>query len=277
MLRAGLFLGVSLRHRMLQKASPLHGGKLRIRGTSNVQMSRELKQALQAFGVATLLVALLGLIARGVSFVDANLGALAAIVFLYSTVVVANRRGEDLADFGFISRPRLRSIAIASTYVAVVFPIFTVVFVVFYELACAKASILASLAPPGFCFAFGGWESASWPVLGLDTLELAFVQLVVVALPEELFFRGLIHELCERSLPPKRRFLGGGIGWALVISSALFAVGHLAVTFDLRRLVVFFPGLVFGWMRSATGSILAGVIAHTASNLFIHLLQKVFF
>lgn len=240
-------------------------------------MPRELRQAVLAFALATALVAILGLVARGVGFVSANLGALVAIVFLYMTVVIANRRGEDLADFGFRTSPRLRSVLIACGYIAVVFPLFTIGFVIFYDLACAKGSALAPLAPPGICFGFQGWQGAQWPAFGLATLELAFVQVVVIALPEELFFRGLIHKLCERALPPKRRLLGGGIGWALVISSALFALGHLAVTFDPRRLSVFFPGLVFGWMRSATGSILAGTIAHAASNLFIHILQRIFF
>lgn len=244
---------------------------------SNPDMPRELKQALMVFVASTALVAVLGLIAQGVAFINANLGALVAIVFLYLTVFVANRRGEDLVDYGFVTTPRVRSVVIAATYIAVVFPIFMAGFVLFYDFACAKGSAIAALAPPGLCFGYDGWSDAHWPSLGLATLELAFVQIVVVALPEELFFRGLIHELCERALPPKRRVLGGGLGWALIISSALFAFGHLAVTFDARRLAVFFPGLVFGWMRSATGSILAGTIAHAASNLFIHILQKVFF
>ncbi len=247
-------------------------------------MPRELKQALQAFAVATFLVAILGLVARGVGFVSANLGALVAIVFLYLTVFVANRRGEDLVDFGFKSKPRLRSVKIALGYIAIVFPFFVVGFVVFHDLACDPDSILGPLAQPGMCFGFDGWASAHWPDIGIMSddliklsLEFIFVQVVVVALPEELFFRGLIHELCERALPPKRKFLGGGIGWALIISSAIFAIGHLTVTFDARRLAVFFPGLVFGWMRSSTGSIMAGVIAHTASNVFILALQEVFF
>lgn len=241
------------------------------------QVSTELKQACAAFAISTALVALLGLIARGVGFVNSNLGALVAIVFLYMTVLIAGRRREDLQAFGFRSAPRLKGVMIAMGYIAIVFPIFTFGFVLFYDFACAKGSFLSPLAPPGACFGFGGWASAQWPSLGLDTLELLFVQVVVIALPEELFFRGLIHELCERALPPKRRVLGGGIGLALVLSSALFALGHLAVTFDARRLAVFFPGLAFGWMRSATGSILAGTIAHAASNLFIHILQKIFF
>jgi membrane protease YdiL (CAAX protease family) len=114
------------------------------------------------------------------------------------------------------------------------------------------------------------------PALGWGFAEAVLVQVVVVALPEELFFRGYLHALCERALPPKRRFLGGGVGWALVISSALFALGHLAVVPDPRRLAVFFPGLMFGWMRSATGSIVAGTIAHAASNLLIDVLQHMF-
>jgi hypothetical protein len=144
--------------------------------------------------------------------------------------------------------------------------------------------MFAPLAQPGICFGFDGWASAHWPDVGFFSsktarlsLEFVFVQVVVVALPEELFFRGLIHELCERALPPKRRVLGGGIGWALVLSSAIFALGHLTITFDPRRFAVFFPGLIFGWMRSATGSIFAGVIAHTASNVFILALQEAFF
>ncbi len=240
-------------------------------------MPRELKQAFGAFGLAIGLMALLGLLARAVGFVRAEMGSLVAIVFLYLTVVVAKRRGENLVAFGFHLSPRLRSIAIAVTYVAVVLPVFTLGFVIFYDIACTSGSPLAPLASPSLCFEYQGWEGAHWPPLGLDTLLLAFGQVVVVALPEELFFRGLIHELCERALPPKRRVLKGGIGWALVISSTLFAIGHLAVDFDPKRLAVFFPGLVFGWMRSATGSILAGVIAHAASNLFIHILQRVFF
>lgn len=230
-----------------------------------------------AFLQSTALVAVLGLIARVVPLVNENLGALVALVFLGMTVHIAKKRGKDLADFGYHTQPRLRSVVTALVYVAIVFPIFLFGFAYFYELACSKSSAFAELAPPGMCIRFSGWEGAHWPSLGMATLELAFVQIIVVALPEELFFRGLIHKLCENSLPAKRRVLGGGIGWALVISSALFALGHLAVTFDLRRLAVFFPGLVFGWMRSATGSIFAGVIAHAASNLFIHILQRIFF
>jgi hypothetical protein len=36
----------------------------------------------------------------------------------------------------------------------------------------------------------------------------------------------------------------------------------------IARLAVFFPALVFGWLRARTGGIGAGVIYHAACNLF---------
>ena len=222
-------------------------------------------------------IAIFGAVGQGVPFVNANLGALAAIVFLYVPVYLGGRRGEDLGDYGFVTAPVARGLAFAGGYIAAVLPLFTVGFVFFYDVVCAHKDTLGVLAPGGLCHLYGGWEGRHWPAVDWATAEMVLVQLVVVALPEELFFRGFIHKLCERAIPPRRRILSGGIGWALVLSSALFAVVHLAVGPDPRRLAVFFPGLVFGWMRSATGSILAGTLAHTFSNLFIQLLQRSFF
>lgn len=241
------------------------------------RLSRDVKEAVLAFGIATAAVAVLGLLSRGIPIMAANLGALVAIVFLYLSVVLARRRGLDIVDFGFRAQPVVRGLVIATVFIALVFPLFAVGFVVFYDEVCTPGSSLARLAMPGLCAGYDGWDGAHWPRFGWAIVEMVFIQVVVVALPEELFFRGVLHEMCERGLPPKRRWLGGGVGWALVLSSLLFALGHLAVNFDLRRLSVFFPGLLFGWMRSATGSILAGTIAHAASNLFIHVLQQIFF
>jgi membrane protease YdiL (CAAX protease family) len=111
------------------------------------------------------------------------------------------------------------------------------------------------------------WELGEW-LLG---------QLVVTALPEELFFRGFVHQLLERVWPPRRRIFGGGVGLALLVSSALFAAVHLILQPYLYRLAVFFPALLFGWMYSATGSILAGTMAHFISNTVARILELVFF
>jgi len=240
---------------------------------------RDVGDALVAFVLACVGVAALAALGLVVPFVDRNLGALVAVVFLFIPVLYAGRRGEDLVAYGFHAAPVGRGLIVGLGAPVVLFPLFAAVFVLFYDVVCqpGQAAWLRQLAPPGTCPRWDGWGGMHGPRFDLDLLELAFVQVVVIALPEELFFRGFLHELCERAIPPRRRLLGGGIGWALVLSSALFAAGHLAAGFDPRRLSVFFPGLLFGWMRSATGSVLAGTIAHAASNLFIRLLEQMFF
>ncbi|HLU64833.1 MAG TPA: CPBP family intramembrane glutamic endopeptidase [Kofleriaceae bacterium] len=237
-----------------------------------------MRDALVAFAVACAAVAALAALGGAVPLVGRNLGALVAVVFLYLPFFFAWRRSEDLASHGFHAAPVGKGLLLGLGAPLVIFPLFAVGFVLFYQEVCqpGQPGWLRQMAPPGSCGAFRGWDGMRAPALDLELLELAFVQVVVIALPEELFFRGFIHGLLERAMPPRRRLWGGGVGWALVLSSALFALGHLASGLDPRRLSVFFPGLMFGWMRSATGSILAGTIAHAASNLFIHVLERMF-
>ena len=90
---------------------------------------------------------------------------------------------------------------------------------------------------------------------------------------EELFFRGFLLHLLEKRFPPKRKLLGGGVGLALVLSAVAFALIHLPKDGDPRALATFFPGLLFGWMRSATGSILASTVTHAGSNILVRILD----
>ena len=91
-------------------------------------------------------------------------------------------------------------------------------------------------------------------------LVAAFAVVAVVAAPiaEELLFRGWIYT----SL---RRFIGVPAG--LVLSSALFALAHWEST-HLYALVVFPLGLVLGYIRQRTGSILASMTFHALYNGF---------
>jgi membrane protease YdiL (CAAX protease family) len=123
------------------------------------------------------------------------------------------------------------------------------------------------------CSHYAGLAGIHAPTMSLDFAKFCAVQLLVVALPEELFFRGCLLHLLEKKFPPKRRILGGGVGLALVISAAMFALIHLPKDGDPRALATFFPGLLFGWMRSATGSILGSTITHGCSNILIRLLD----
>ena len=203
--------------------------------------------------------------------------ALVAVLFLYAPVVVAWRRKEDLDDYGF-TFGGWRDLKYAFAAIAVIFPMFALGYFAFFEIAC-NSSVLAHLVPRNMCSHYGGLAAVHVPTLDWNPLhkdsfaQFSLVQLIVVALPEELIFRGLLLHLLEARFPPKRRILGGGVGLALVISAAAFALIHLPKDGDPRALATFFPALLFGWMRSATGSIVASTVTHGASNILIRLLD----
>jgi membrane protease YdiL (CAAX protease family) len=198
--------------------------------------------------------------------------ALVAVLFLYGPMAIAWRRNEDLDDYGFHAAPIARGLAYAGAAIGIIFPIFCVGYFAFYETACGSR-LLEHLVPRGMCIHYSGWAGVHAPTLTLSFAKDFAVQLLVVALPEELFFRGTLLKLLEQKFPPKRRILGGGVGLALVISAAMFALIHLPKQGDPRALATFFPGLLFGWMRSATGSILASTITHGCSNMLVRLLD----
>lgn len=101
-------------------------------------------------------------------------------------------------------------------------------------------------------------------------LNLVLVQLLLVALPEEVFYRGYLQTRLDQLVGRDRRVLGVDVNVAsLLITSALFAVGHYATIPAPARLAVFFPSLLFGWMRRATGGVAAPVVYHAACNILV--------
>lgn len=106
---------------------------------------------------------------------------------------------------------------------------------------------------------------------------MVLVQLLAVALPEELFYRGWMQTSWRRSAPGRGvTVLGARLGAGFLWTQLLFAAGHL-VRFQPWRLATFFPGLLFGWLRERTGSLAAPVVAHALSNLLIATLEASFY
>ncbi|MBK8013630.1 MAG: CPBP family intramembrane metalloprotease [Deltaproteobacteria bacterium] len=101
------------------------------------------------------------------------------------------------------------------------------------------------------------------PHLGMVILT----QIFLVALPEEVFFRGLLQERFERVWPEKRRWVGSPVGWALVAQAAVFALAHFVGEYRFDRLGPFFPGLLFGLLRARTGTIVGAVGYHAFCNV----------
>jgi len=82
---------------------------------------------------------------------------------------------------------------------------------------------------------------------------------LVWAIPEELAFRGVIQ---------------GELSWRLrsrvvpvVLAALAFAVVHAAVARDPVALATFAPAVLFGGLRTVTGSVWPAVAAHAVANV----------
>jgi membrane protease YdiL (CAAX protease family) len=233
-----------------------------------------------AFSIATGLAAAAYRVSFAVPWLARNLHVVVAAVFLYLPAAIAFRRGEDLADYGLRWRGAGKGLLLATVAMLVVFPPFVVGFYLWQKAVCATGSPLAPLAMPGQFAAFAMRATHSLADLARghvsDGAMAVLSEVIVTALPEELFFRGYLMKRLEAAFPPRRRLWGGGVGIALVLQAVLFTLGHVLVYFDLGRLAVFFPAFIFGWMRSRTDGIAAGTAFHASSNLLMRFLSQLY-
>jgi len=89
----------------------------------------------------------------------------------------------------------------------------------------------------------------------LPRVLLALSVVVLAPLVEELIFRGLLWDALGDHLPPLGVWL---------LTSALFGAYHLD---PLHAVAVFPIGLLLGWLRWRTGSLVAPILGHAANNL----------
>jgi membrane protease YdiL (CAAX protease family) len=215
-----------------------------------------------AIGVAALLYH-----AQGVPFIHENLHALVAAVFLVLPQVLLRQRG-NIERYGFtLARWRFGA-AVAALAIALVLPLYTGGFIAYNRFLCGHRPSLVI----GSCWRMMHPILRFPPDFGMQIVA----QLVVVALPEELFFRGYVQGRLEDAWVPQTRLGGARVGAAWIVGALLFALGHYLVTFDPLMLTRFFPGLVFGWMYARTRSILAGTLFHAACNLLMDVLIPTF-
>lgn len=194
----------------------------------------------------------------------------ATVGFLYLPLVGMRWRGEDYRDFGLSPRTWRQDVGLFLLLSVTVFPLFFGVFWLWTQvlqlLPAGLAHVLAPFRGPAH------FVPQAPPRLG----EWVVDQLFVVALPEEFFYRGYMQARLRDAWPQGRRVLGARLGRAFWLTAVLFALGHLAI-FQVWRLSVFFPALLFGWMRERTGSVVGSTLFHAASNLFVRFLEVSFF
>lgn len=242
-----------------------------------------LHEGLTTFAAATAVASLLYWLGFAVPFVAQNLHGFIAVLFLYSPLLASYWSGLPFEHTrqGALTFAEPRRLAITlGAAIAVSWPLFILGFFWFYGNACAPtAPAIAQWWWQTFAPICPRWLGALHPPLRWppDFLLLVLSQVLVVALPEELFFRGYLWSRLDQRFAPKWRLLGAPLGATWLLTSALFAVGHVAVDLDPRRFAVFFPALVFGWMRARTGSIVAGLTFHALCNLLSDVLYETYF
>lgn len=210
----------------------------------------------------------------------ANLAGVAAFLFIVLPDARLRARGEAWDAYGLpwhgLRDPRTRrgwarGLRDGLLACAVVLPLFGAGFALY-------AAALPHL-PAGLAHALAPYAGAPRLALRLPDrfLLVALLQLLVVALPEELFYRGWMQTSWARGAPGRGvTVLGARLGAGFLWTQLLFAAGHLVVL-QPWRLATFFPGLLFGWLRERTGSVAAPVVAHAAANLFILTLEASFY
>nr|QNO53103.1 hypothetical protein ODDINNFO_00017 [Methanosarcinales archaeon ANME-1 ERB6] len=81
-----------------------------------------------------------------------------------------------------------------------------------------------------------------------------------VGVGEELLFRGVIQRDLTHAFGPAA---------GLVLASSVFCVMHLAWRSISELALVFFMGIIFGYLYYKTGSLTAPIIAHGVGNVML--------
>jgi membrane protease YdiL (CAAX protease family) len=104
------------------------------------------------------------------------------------------------------------------------------------------------------------------PSLGLLIAD----QLLLVSIPEELFFRGWFQSRMNSLFEPKWNIFGIRLGWSWLLTALVFAAAHSVINYQWWHFAIFFPGLLFGWLREKTGSITAASLWHCLGNIAVY-------
>jgi membrane protease YdiL (CAAX protease family) len=200
-------------------------------------------------------------------------GALAVAAFLYAPIKPLERRGQDAHDAGW-RFDRLRAdVGWALLVCAIVLPPFTLGFSWFVR--------ELPRFPPQYTSLIAPYLGAAHPLrfrVGPDASNLAgrIAGNAAVAFAEEFFYRGYLTLRFEERWPPRTRILGATLGRAALLAALLFALGHLLEPAPWR-LAVFFPALVFAWLRARTGTIVGAALCHFIFNVWLLLLERAAF
>jgi membrane protease YdiL (CAAX protease family) len=238
---------------------------------------REVTLVFVAVTAATVLISALGRVPP----LDQYVQLLVAALFLWTALQLGQRQPNGLARYGLrlgglLEAPEQPPAGLAGSAVDLAGALARAVGPGVREAAVALG--VAAVVFPPFALGFYFWHA---PARGFS-LHLPeqpawylLTQLLMVGLPEEALFRGYFQGRLSERFPRRVRVVGASLSLpALLLQAVLFGLIHFAVDLDPARLAVFFPALLFGWLRDLRGGIGAALVLHALCNLFSDVLVR---
>lgn len=186
---------------------------------------------------------------RNVEWIGRAISTIVAILFLYVPVLVIWKRKRSIDFLDRDLKSFFKSVLIFLLAALIVFPPFLFLAHHWQMLVFGKQAFKAAPFP--------------------NLINASLFQLLLIALPEEFFFRGYFQSAIDKVFTARRRFLGVNLGWGWIITAAVFAFSHTMVSYQWWHFSIFFPALLFGYLRLRTGSITAPILFHAASNVIM--------
>ena len=215
-----------------------------------------MREAVAVWAAVVLGLAAVELVGLALPFLRGLTGALAVAAFLYAPMRFLERRGQDARAAGWRFDRLGADLLWSLGACAVVLPLFTAAFWMFPAWIDRLPEVLHRLLAPYTARAPRLRLPISWDFAGQVAGNAA------VALSEEFFYRGYLTLRFEEKLRPVP---------AALLAAALFALGHLLTPAPFR-LLVFFPALLFAFLRSRTGTIAGAALCHFIFNVWLLLL-----
>lgn len=182
----------------------------------------------------------------GVPFLGDNLSLITAALLLYTPIIIHFRNKEQVRYFDSTAKDYRHSLLWFLLSAGLIFPLIA--------------------AGNHFYQGFLGNHYHAGHIK--RPIELILFEIMVVALPEEFFFRGYMQNRLNLVWKKKWKLLGVSFGPALPIVCLIFAVSHSLIQFQWWHIFIFFPSLAFGWLYEKRGTITAPVLFHAVSNIF---------
>ncbi len=196
--------------------------------------------------------ALLLLTLRGLMYISwGPVHEYSSIIFLilgvYGPLLILRWRGRRITFLERSMRDVLRSLATFLVVALIIFPPYLLVAHLYQHWIGGFALHTALRLWPGW--------------------ELVIAQMLLVALPEEFFFRGYVQSTLDQVLTPRWKIFGVRLGWSWLLTALLFAFAHSVITYQWWHFAIFFPALAFGYLRERTGGLVAPMLFHALSNI----------